>query len=281
MKVGIIGFGFVGDALHNGLNIRFTSDISIYDPNKLPKSSIKDVKGTNVVFICVPTPMSKNGDIDGSIVRDVLRKLSRIRYKGIVVIKSTLRPDIGLRLLKSYKKLRIVANPEFLTERTARQDFLDSKWVIIGGCDDDTKLIYKIFDRCFPLAKIVCTDFQTALMAKYVTNVWFAVKVSLMNEIYQMAKSNDIDWDDLVKVFSADKRVGNTHLSVPGPDGDTGFGGKCFPKDLNAFIAWSNKLGTVNNVMKAAWNTNLSVRKNKDWLNIDGAVTDLYKELQK
>jgi UDPglucose 6-dehydrogenase len=117
------------------------------------------------------------------------------------------------------------------------------------------------------------------MMAKYMTNVFFATKVSLMNEFYQLyEKFGNGDWEDVVKAFSTDFRVGKTHLKVPGPDGDKGWGGKCYQKDINALVSIAKECNTVNNVMSAAIETNKAVRTNKNWLNIEGATTKAYKE---
>ena len=87
------------------------------------------------------------------------------------------------------------------------------------------------------------------------------------NEIYKICDSLDIDYDKVVEYAVHDERIGNSHLNVPGPDGDFGFGGHCFPKDLNALInlASKNQLGLDINVLKATLETNNKVRKNRDW----------------
>lgn len=281
MKIGIIGYGFVGKALENGFNILakyLIDEIVLFDP-KIDGSNIESVKPCDFVFVCVPTPMMSSGEMDVSIVKDVLTKLEIIGYTGLVVIKSTTTPVKIKELIGSYQNLNIITNPEFLTERSANKDFLESAWIVIGddGCYSD-KLI-QLYEKMWPAAKIIKVSPEAAMMAKYMTNSWFATKVSLMNEFKKLWDKLDYgSWDDVVKAFGADVRVGPTHLQVPGPDGDFGFGGKCFAKDLNAVMFMCNENMTPFNVMKGAWKTNNEVRTNKDWLSIDGAVSKDYSE---
>ena len=109
-------------------------------------------------------------------------------------------------------------------------------------------------------------------MVKYFTNCFLATKVSFANEIYQICEKLDIDYDKVVEYAKYDERIGYSHLNVPGPDGDFGFGGHCFPKDLNALInlAVKNELGLDINVLNAALETNNRVRQNRDWEKLKG-----------
>lgn len=284
-SIGIIGLGFVGDALKNGFEHFGINGVAVHDPKM--GSSISDVIDSSVVFICVPTPMKNGGYIDDSIVNSVLNELDDANYDGIIVIKSTLLPTSVRKFINKYQKLRIATNPEFLTERRAREDFINTEWIILGGDSKDTdelKKLYQFVYRSSPhnIAYSEITA-ESAMMVKYMTNVWFSVKVTLMNEYFELWNSllnnNKVtgNWDDLVNAFSLDKRVGKTHLQVPGPDGLKGFGGKCFSKDLNAFIGMCDDIGSNSSLMKTAWNDNLTYREDYDWLRIDGAISESYK----
>ena len=111
-------------------------------------------------------------------------------------------------------------------------------------------------------------------MVKYLTNTFLSVKVSFANEIYQLCDGLGIDYDKVVEYATYDERLGKSHWNVPGHDGDFGFGGHCFPKDLKALLHLTKKLGTINNVLSATNETNDSVRKNRDWEDMKGrAVT--------
>ena len=121
--------------------------------------------------------------------------------------------------------------------------------------------------------KIIKTDFGTAQLIKYMANCFFATKVSFMNEMYQVCEAINGDWDKALEGFITDGRIGNSHIDIPGHDGDFGFGGKCFPKDLNAMIKKAEALGIEPSVMKGAWKKNEEVRKDLDWYDIPGAVS--------
>ena len=107
-------------------------------------------------------------------------------------------------------------------------------------------------------------------MVKYLTNTFLSVKVSFANEIYQLCDKLNIDYDKVVEYATYDKRLGDSHWSVPGHDGDFGFGGHCFPKDLSALIFLSENLDTISNVLTATRDTNDQVRQNRDWEGMKG-----------
>jgi UDPglucose 6-dehydrogenase len=122
------------------------------------------------------------------------------------------------------------------------------------------------FNHC----NFVKTDPRTAEFIKYLGNVFFALKVSFANETRLFAEEIGVNWDDALRGFVADGRVADSHLHVPGPDGKLGFGGSCLPKDLNAFIALADSVGISLNTLKAAWQTNLEIRPEKDWEKLKG-----------
>ena len=122
---------------------------------------------------------------------------------------------------------------------------------------------------------IIETTPLTAEYIKYMNNTFFATKVSVMNEFYRLANHLGVDWETALFGFVSDQRVGDSHLHVPGPDGKLGFGGTCFPKDINAFISFVKKNKINMNTLEAAWKTNLEVRPEEDWKDLKGrAVSD-------
>lgn len=267
-SIGIVGYGFVGDAMHYGLNHFGFDDIILYDPYKLPNSSFSELKECDIIFICVPTPMQEDGHIDDSIVENTLCRLDEENFAGLAVIKSTLLPTSVSKFIQKFSQLRIATNPEFLTARSARQDFIDTQWIILGvDNDEDETLLRELYGRMFLFASVEAVSPEAAMMMKYMTNIWFAVKVSLMNEFYEIwDKIGDGDWDDVVRAFSKDRRVGPTHLQVPGPDNKRGFSGACFPKDLNALKSLMKDQGVTPRILNAAWEDNLEFRP--DWNNV-------------
>ena len=121
---------------------------------------------------------------------------------------------------------------------------------------------------------VIEMDTTTAEMIKYMNNVFFATKVSVMNEFKQVCDEVGADWNVALKGFAADQRIGDSHLNVPGPDGKLGFGGSCFPKDINAFMTMAKNLEVEVPTIKGAWETNLNVRPEKDWEELEGrAIT--------
>ena len=186
------------------------------------------------------------------------------------MIKSTVSPGTTARINSLHPNLQIVFNPEFLTERNAVSDYENQNRIILGGPRPATTELKQIFSKVFPNAHIIKTDSTHAEMVKYLTNTFLSVKVSFANEIYQICDKLKIDYDKVVEYATMDERLGESHWSVPGHDGDFGFGGHCFPKDLQAMIHLSDVLETTSNVLNAARDTNDKVRKNRDWEGMKG-----------
>ena len=246
VKIGIVGNGFVGSALLHGF-ILHVDDVMIYDrdPKRSTHTMEELVNSSDVIFICVPTPMFESGECDLSIVESVTSDLSKYPSinKKVVVIKSTVVPGTVERLAETHPEMNFVFNPEFLTERKARLDFINTSRIVLGS--NKTSALQKVKDLYrlrFPYTKIIETDFGTAQLIKYMANCFFATKVSFMNEMYQVCSAIDGDWNIALDGFISDGRIGNSHIDVPGHDGDLGFGGKCFPKDLNAMIKRSEEV---------------------------------------
>jgi UDPglucose 6-dehydrogenase len=172
-----------------------------------------------------------------------------------------------------YPNLKIVFNPEFLTERSAHLDFINAPRIVVGGEESLAKKLEDFYRIRFPYKNIIITDSISAEFSKYMCNCFFATKISFMNEMKQACLAVDADWYRINQVFSTDGRIGNSHLEVPGHDGSHGFGGKCFPKDINAFINYFLQIGIKPTMLQAAWEKNLEVREEHDWHSIEGAVT--------
>ena len=130
-------------------------------------------------------------------------------------------------------------------------------------------------DRFGEFLPILQTNFQTAELIKYMNNLFFATKVSFLNEMKLVSEKIDADWSKAIEGFILDGRIGHSHIAVPGPDGKLGFGGSCFPKDIQAMISFGKELGIDMHVLKGAWETNLNVRPERDWEKLKGrAVSD-------
>jgi UDPglucose 6-dehydrogenase len=271
LQIGIIGQGFVGNAVYQKFKNYY--DILTYDLDPIKSNSSREnlIEKSNIIFTCLPTPMNTDGSCNISIVDSVLDEINKVAHqKKIVVIKSTIPPNTTAEFNKKYKNLDIVFNPEFLTERNAVSDYENQNRIILGGPRPATTTLKQIFSKVFPEAHIIKTDSTHAEMVKYLTNTFLSVKVSFANEIYQACQSLDIDYDKVIEYATLDERLGNSHWSVPGPDGDFGFGGHCFPKDLSALIHLTSQHQTLNNVLKATMETNNMVRTDRDWETMKG-----------
>jgi len=276
-RIGIIGKGFVGSAVAHGFShaCGYSAQIKIYDkdPTKSMNTLDDTVNNSDIIFLSVPTPADKNGKMDLSIVNSALTDIDAINKNktNIVLVRSTVTPGTTKYLQDKFPSLRIVFNPEFLTERSAIFDFINQTRIILGGDKENTKIVANLYrDRFGRHLPIIQTDYQTAESIKYMNNLFFATKVAFLNEMYIMVKEVDGDWSEAMNGFILDGRIGHSHLSVPGPDGKFGFGGSCFPKDIQALIAFGDELGVEMNVLKGAWKTNLKVRPEKDWEQLKG-----------
>ena len=265
-KVGIIGNGFVGES--SAYAFSPIADIRIYDIDPLRRShSLEEVCKCDIVFIAVPTPMKKNGTQDVSYIEKVF---TSVLPGPIYVIKSTVLPGTTNNLIKKYNNLDIIFSPEFLTERTAKLDMLTQARVVFGGNKRLCNRVTKLYEQRFMKRHFIITDPTTAEYIKYMNNTFFATKVSIMNEFKRLGEVLGIDWETSIEGFASDGRIGDSHLHVPGPDGKLGYGGTCFPKDVNALITMGRELNTPMNTLEAGWKTNLEVRPEADWENSKG-----------
>tara|TARA_R110000823_G_scaffold86112_1_gene192731 strand:+ start:440 stop:1288 length:849 start_codon:yes stop_codon:yes gene_type:complete len=274
MNIGIIGQGFVGTAIYEGL--RNFYHIETYDivESKSSTTLEKLVISADIIFQCLPTPMKKTGECDLSIVENSLENIDLLSHKlernPIVVVKSTVPPGACERLNKMYEKIDIVFSPEFLTEANSIDDFKNQSRIILGGEKEHTFRVKQMFYKCFPKVPIIRTDFKTAEMVKYFTNNLLSTKISFANEMYEICLKLGIDYDKVSELTLYDSRIGKTHLMVPGPDGDFGFGGHCFPKDLAAMIYVAKNLGVEPSMLESTREKNNKVRKNRDWERMPG-----------
>lgn len=271
--IGIIGQGFVGNAIYQKFKNFY--EIKTYDLDESKcNSSEEEVFDCEVVFICLPTPMTTDGRCVTTLITGTLAALNANNKTKIAIVKSTVTPGSVEKWNKNYGNLQIIHNPEFLTERNAIEDFNNQNRIILGGPRPATTKLKTIYRKVFPTAHIIKTGSTHAEMVKYFTNAFLATKVSFANEMYEICNELGLDYDKVVEYATYDKRLGKSHWAVPGPDGEFGFGGHCFPKDLSALLRLAEDLNTTDNVLSAVEQTNYKVRKNRDWEKMKGrAVT--------
>jgi UDPglucose 6-dehydrogenase len=277
-RIGIVGKGFVGSAVQFGFSpsVGVDAEVKVYDkdPNKSTHTLQEVVLGSDIIFLSVPTPSNKDGSINLDIVKSILNDINEIyseTVNSIILLRSTVIPGTTRKLQEKYPKLRIVFNPEFLTERAANFDFINQSRFVVGGNLDDVLEVSELFRKRFGKSmSIIETNFETAELIKYMTNTFFATKISFLNDMKLLSDKCGAIWEDTIEGFVRDGRVGHTHLSVPGHDGRYGFGGSCFPKDIQALINYANDLGVDMNVLNGVWKTNLEVRPERDWEQLKG-----------
>ena len=220
-KVGIIGNGFVGSAIASGFTLH--ADVRIYDADERRSTHTFEevINESEFVFVSVPTPMNigHGGEIDLSILDQVLQQIedANRRTDNIIIVKSTAVPGTTLKYINRHPKLNIVFNPEFLTERTARLDFINTARIVIGAENKELSArVTELYRDRFTATQIIETDTQSAEFIKYMCNCFFSVKVSFMNEMYEMANQKGLNWQSVMAGFLSDGRIGNSHTDVPG-----------------------------------------------------------------
>ena len=288
-RIGIIGRGFVGAAVAHGFSsgVAYDSEIKIYDkdPSRSQNTLEEVVTFSDFVFISVPTPSNKDGSINLKILEECLQSIYVVAeeakaYDAIFLVRSTIVPGTTRSLQNKFPNIKIVFNPEFLTERSAHFDFINQTRFIVGGDSENVKKVSELYKHRFgKTISIIETDFESAELTKYVCNTFFATKVSFLNEMRLLSDKVNANWDDVIEGFMRDGRIGHSHSQVPGPDGKFGFGGSCFPKDVQALIKFAEEQSIDLSVLKGTWKTNLLVRPEKDWENLLGrAVVDTQED---
>lgn len=273
LKIGVIGNGYVGKAISFAFSS--FSELSIYDINPLKsKNDLDSTHACDFVFVCVPTPMLKNGAQDLSFVESVFKNATD---KPIYILKSTVLPGTTDLLNNKYENVKIIFSPEFLTEKNSKKDIINPTRIILGGQNNLINQVKKLFELQFKSEIIILTDSKTAELIKYMNNTFLATKVSIMNEFKLLCDKIGANWGDAIKGFIADTRIGESHFNVPGHDGKLGYGGTCFPKDVNAILSFSKKHDIEMNSISGGWKTNLKVRSEKDWEDQEGRSVSFKK----
>ena len=199
MNIGIIGQGFVGNAVYqkfkNYYNVK-TFDIK---GQIHCNSNEQETLDNEIVFICLPTPMNKDGSCHTDIVEKSIKRVVEFGVAKIIVIKSTTPPGTTEKLNKLYSSVDVVFNPEFLTEANAVDDYNNQKRIILGGPRKSTTRLKPLFSKAFPKAHIIKTDSTYAEMIKYITNCFLATKVSFANEMYDICEELGVDYDKVIE----------------------------------------------------------------------------------
>lgn len=269
-RIGIIGYGIVGQAVEYGFK---SLPIKYYDKYK-PSDTLQEVcEQSDVLFICLPTPY-KGNKIDLAIIDDAIANM--VAYTNdtdkLVVIKSTVIPGTTRAYAQKYPKTKFAFNPEFLTEANYLEDFKNADRHVVGADDNKVSLrLSALYKSQWPKTPVIQTDPTTAELGKYAANCFLATKVMFANEMDSLCKSLGIEWAETKKILIADHRIGKTHFDVTSV---RGFGGKCFPKDLIAILGVFEEQGVDASLLKTVWDKNLKIRKVRDWEDIPFVKTE-------
>lgn len=270
-RIGIVGYGFVGQAVEYGFS---NHEIHIYDKYKDFESLVEVVKSSDYIFVCLPTPIKADeSGIDLKIMDESIKQLAELTAgtDKIIVIKSTVVPGTTARYEKQYPRSLFCFNPEFLREASFLQDFVNADRIVIGSTNDQvTRRVSALYQAVLPLCPIYLTDPTSAEMVKYMANCYLATKVIFANEMAEICEKLGIKYEEVKKMVVADKRIEDGHLDITTL---RGFGGKCFPKDLLALRALAKRKGVDTKILDAVWAKNLKIRKVKDWEEIPFAVS--------
>lgn len=241
MKIGIIGYGFVGQAVAWAHRNHI---LVIRDPKLEDSADLCKFIDCDAIYVCVPSPSLDDGHCDTSILENTLKELLFIHInKSIPIIcKTTAPPTVYKKLLEQYPN--IVHCPEFLTAANHIADYQNTSNFVLGGnnewiwkAKDIIQSSIKLTDGCF-----IGVTIESAALYKYMMNSYLATKVTFMNEFKMLADRLGVEWETLKTLSVNDTRIGQTHMAVPGPDGKYGWGGACFPKDISAIQMEANDL---------------------------------------
>ncbi len=242
MKIGIVGLGVVGEAVHHGLS-RIGHEVIGHD-TKLEGSSIERVLDTEVCFICVPTKTDDEGICDTSVVEGVVKELADLGYRGVTTIKSTVTPGLTDRLAARHPNLRLSFCPEFLRERAAFTDFFENQDVCaIGAYTDEDYAIIEAAHGSIPRSFSRITPLE-AEFVKYFSNVFNAMRVIFANEFYEVCKAAGADYAKVKDTVVKRDNIPDAYLDCN--ENFRGFGGVCLPKDTKAFATYAKQLGLGN-----------------------------------
>lgn len=244
MEIGIVGCGMVGGTLKRWLEKHTEHKIRVVDSNKGFNDDFSQVKA---IFIAIPVPTHSDGTQWTVELDDLVGHFTFLFENVPIFIKSTVLPGTTDKLAAKYKH-PIFHMPEFLTERTCDEDF--DKYDIVCGCGvEHSTMLESSLAEIFPSKRILLMTNKEAELAKYVHNVFGAMKVNYFNIIKEICDEHEISYDYVIRGASTTPFIEPYHTKVPGPDGKCGYDGKCFPKDISAFARWLHSQGSIGGAL--------------------------------
>lgn len=266
--VGIIGLGFVGGAIYKSFNEKLIKVVG-YDNNiNIKCNSFEECLSSDILFLCLPTQFDENTkSYDKSIIVNVLNDLDKNNYNGLVVIKSTVEPTTTDNLQEKNPKLKLFHNPEFLSAKTAYEDFHHQSHIVLGKSDkcshSDLLLLEEFYHNYYPDAKIsLCSATESESMKIYL-NCFYSVKIQFFNELYLLCNKTKTNYNNVLDLMLKNNWINPMHTKVPGNDGKLSYGGYCFPKDTNALLHFMKSMDSPCKVLEASIKERNTMRDDK------------------
>ncbi len=269
-KIGIIGLGFVGNSMYKSFLLKgLSNNVNLFVYDKFKNGGIGNFNNClncDILFLALPTIYDEElGQYDKEPIMETCKLLTNNNYTGLIVIKSTVEPETTNNLSIQFNKLKFIHNPEFLTARTAFDDFHNQKHIVLGKgskcTDNDLEYLKSFYFDLYPNAEIsLCTSLESESMKSFV-NCFYAVKVQFFTELYLLCQSNGSDYNTVKNMMLKNGWINEMHTTIPGPDGEISYGGLCFPKDTNALNKYMIKSNTPNLVLEATIEERNKMRK--------------------
>ena len=253
-KVGIIGIGFVGGAIYKSF-LKKNINVVAYDKYK-DLNTFEDCLQTDMLFLALPTLFNdERNEYDLDIIMEVCKNLNKSNYKNLIIIKSTVAPLTIQLLSKTYPQLQFCHNPEFLKAATAFEDFYNQTHIVLGkhkSCEESSlNMLINFYTLYWPNANLSICNSEESESMKLIANSFYASKIQLFNEYYLLCNKLNINFEAVKILMLKNNRIHESDTMVPGPDGELGYGGACFPKDTKALLSTMQKAGTSNIVLDA------------------------------
>ena len=276
MFIGIIGVGFVGSAIMLSLKRKefvLNKDLFIYDKYKenieniIIKSlnSLNIILNTDMIFLCLPTPYSnelKTYDITS--LESTMEFLSNNNYKGLCLIKSTIVPGTTKILSDKYLNLKIIHNPEFLSAKTAEEDFHTQQHVILGKTErinqGEIESVKSFYEKYYT-KNITIVDSTESEIIKLSANCFYSIKIQYFTEIFLLCNKFDCSYNIVREGLLKNNWINPMHTQIPGTDGNISYGGLCFPKDTKALDEFMKKNKLNHSVLNATINERDKMRE--------------------
>ena len=272
MRIGIIGDGFVGSAIRKSLienEFKYNYNLFIYDKYKKEEYislELNILLQTDILFLALPTLYNtENESYDISAIDSTLYFLSEKEYKGICLIKSTILPNTTQNYSDKFLNLRLIHNPEFLSAKTAFEDFHNQSHIVLGLSKNITQeeknYVESFYNKFYKNAKITIMLSTESEIMKLSANSFYSIKIQFFTEIYLLSKKLNCSYESIRNGILNNGWVNPMHTQIPGSDGNISYGGACFPKDTSAFNKYLDREGILHGVLNATVNERNQMRQ--------------------